>query len=126
MRDCNQCGKCCTNYGGQDLSASAEDLERWRTTRPDISAYVLDEKIWFDPQSRAPLKDCPWLREPRAGFFTCAIYAERPEDCRFYPVTVTQMLKDECEMLEAHDRLRPRNAQRALDRLMVASRPARS
>ncbi|MFK7885485.1 MAG: YkgJ family cysteine cluster protein [Gammaproteobacteria bacterium] len=125
MRDCNQCGKCCTNYGGQDLSASAQDLDQWRARRPDIAAYVLDDEIWFDPLTREPLTRCPWLQEARPGFFTCAIYADRPEDCRFYPVTVEQMVQDECEMLESHDVLRPRNAQRALDRIMVLSRPPR-
>ena len=34
------------------------------------------------------------------------------------------MVKDECEMLEKKDLLNPKQAQKALDKLMADSRPA--
>jgi hypothetical protein len=84
MRECNQCGKCCTNYGGGGgLSASAEEIDWWETARPDIARYVRDGKIWASPE----------------------------------------MLKDDCEMLQAHDLADPGKAQKKLDLLMSDSRP---
>ncbi|MFK8017073.1 MAG: YkgJ family cysteine cluster protein [Gammaproteobacteria bacterium] len=126
MKDCNQCGKCCTNYGGNGgLSASTDDIAQWRKHRPDIARYVRGNDIWFDPHSGEQLDRCPWLRrDDNAGRYTCDIYADRPEDCRFYPVRIEQMIQDDCEMLEPQDLLRRRHAQKTLDTLMADSRPA--
>jgi hypothetical protein len=49
--------------------------------------------------------------------------ARRPGDCRYYPVDIEQMLKDDCEMLQAHDLADPGKAQKKLDLLMSDSRP---
>lgn len=107
------------------MSASHEDIESWRERRPDIAKYVRDGEIWFDPQSGEQLDRCPWLRlAPNSKRYTCDIYQDRPEDCRFYPVRVEQMIQDDCEMLEAHDRLSVRRAQKRLDVIMQHSRPA--
>lgn len=125
MRECNQCGKCCTNYGGGGgLSASAEEIDAWEAARPDIARYVRDGKIWVSPETGKTLDHCPWLEKmPDQDKYTCRIYFDRPGDCRYYPVDIEQMLKDDCEMLQPHDLTDPRRAQKKLDLLMADSRP---
>lgn len=124
MKECNQCGKCCINYGGNGLCATASEIEWWEIFRPDIFQYVRDGKIWFSPLTGEPLEHCPWLQKlPDEDKYICGIYFDRPEDCKHYPVTIEQMIKDECEMLEVRDLDQPDRAQENLDRLMVDSRP---
>ena len=124
MKDCNQCGKCCTLYGGDGLSASASEIEWWETYRPDIARYISGEKIWISPVTGKQMMRCPWLRKlPNQNKFICRIYYDRPDECKHYPVTIAQMVKDECEMLEVQDLAKPKQAQKALDRLMADSRP---
>lgn len=124
MKDCNQCGRCCTRYGGGDLSASAEDIEHWAEFRPDVHRYVDAGRIWVDPTSGQVLDHCPWLTQPGDdGKFICSIYDQRPEDCRLYPVRIDDMYQDGCEMLEKKDLSDLRRAQRRLDELMADSRP---
>ena len=124
MKDCNQCGKCCTHYGNGGLSASADEIDSWENNRPDIAAYVSDGKIWISPATGKQMTRCPWLRKlPGQEKFICRIYFDRPDDCKHYPVTIEQMVRDECEMLDARDLLNPRKAQVDLDKLMSDSRP---
>ena len=124
MKDCNQCGKCCTKYSDGGLSASASEIELWDVFRPNIYRYVRDGKIWMSPDTGKQLALCPWLRkEPGQKKYTCDIYYDRPEDCRHYPVTITQMINDDCEMLEQQDLANPKKAQKTLDKLMFDSRP---
>jgi Fe-S-cluster containining protein len=67
---------------------------------------------------------CPWLRKlPGQDKYICRIYYNRPDDCKHYPVTIEQMLNDECEMLEPRDLADLKKAQRTLDLLMADSRP---
>ena len=125
MKNCNSCGKCCEKYGHDGLSASAEEIEAWETYRPDIARYVQDGKIWIDPTTGKHVERCPWLRKsPEGNKFTCDIYEDRPEDCRYYPVHIAEMIRDECEMLEPRDLFNHRRAQRKLDAIMIDSRPA--
>ncbi len=125
MKECNQCGKCCTRYSNGGLSAEKNEIEFWDDFKPDIYRYVRDGKIWMDPDTGKQLALCPWLRKlPDQTRFTCDIYFDRPDDCKYYPVTIDQMVKDECEMLETKDLLNPKQAQKALDKLMADSRPA--
>lgn len=125
MKDCNQCGKCCTNYANGGLSASAGEIDHWETWRPDIARFVRDGKIWIDPETGKQLERCPWLKKlPGQRKYICRIYDDRPADCRYYPVNIDQMARDDCEMLEARDLRNPRQAQRTLDLLMADSRPA--
>ncbi len=124
VKDCNQCGKCCTNYGGGNLSVTAREIDWWETHSPEIASYVSDGKIWVSPVTGKTMERCPWLRKlPRQNKYICRIYYNRPDDCKHYPVDIEQMVKDDCEMLEAHDLRRPKQAQIALDRLMSDSRP---
>ncbi len=124
MKECNQCGKCCTNYGGGDLTATAGEIDWWEDNRPEIFRHVRDGKIWVSPLSGETLDRCPWLRKlPGQPKYICDIYYDRPDDCKHYPVDIEQMLRDDCEMLEARDLDRPKQAQKALDRLMSDSRP---
>ncbi|MBG7610537.1 MAG: YkgJ family cysteine cluster protein [Anaerolineae bacterium] len=124
MKECNQCGKCCTNYSNGGLSASASEIESWENSRPDITRYVNDGKIWMDPTTGEQLKLCPWLKKlPNENKYTCDIYYDRPDDCKLYPVTIDDMIKDECEMLEKRDLINPKQAQKTLDQLMADSRP---
>jgi Fe-S-cluster containining protein len=124
MKECNQCGKCCINYGGGGLSVSQSEIDLWEIFRPEIYRYVNDGKIWVSPVTGKQMLRCPWLRKlPKQNRFICRIYNDRPAECRHYPVTVEQMVQDECEMLEVRDLIRPRQAQNTLNRLMADSRP---
>jgi Fe-S-cluster containining protein len=60
---------------------------------------------------------------PRRGKYTCSIYYDRPGDCEHYPVDISQIMSDECEMLEVKDLAQPKLAQHSLDRLITDSRP---
>lgn len=124
MKECNQCGKCCTKYSNAGLSASSDEIEYWDNFRPEIYRYVNDGNIWINPESGKQLTLCPWLRKaPNQQKYTCDIYHDRPDDCKYYPVTIEQMVKDDCEMLEAKDLLNPKQGQKTLDKLMADSRP---
>ena len=78
----------------------------------------------MNPASGEYFARCPWLsKSPDDKKFTCDIYADRPEECRHYPIDIAQMLRDECEMLERRDVLDVKRAQRKLDAIMIESRP---
>lgn len=120
MKNCNSCGKCCIKYGNGGLSASAEDLQIWETQRPDIYRYTRDGDIWKDPESGQQIEHCPWLQiDTTHSYYTCAIYFDRPEDCRLYPATIEDMIKDDCEMLEASDLRNLKQAKKDLNMLML-------
>ncbi len=124
MKDCNQCGKCCTRYGGGGLTATNSEIDWWEDHRPDIFEYVRDEKIWVSPVTGKQMSRCPWLRKlPNQEKYICRIYNDRPEDCKQYPVSIDEMVRDECEMLDLRDLRNPKKAQRDLDLLMADSRP---
>lgn len=58
----------------------------------------------MDPLTGEQIDLCPWLRRaPDQVHYSCAIYFDRPQDCRIYPATVADMIKDDCEMLEPGD-----------------------
>lgn len=125
MKDCNQCGKCCVKYSNGGLSASASEIELWEIFKPEIYQYVSDGKIWVNPETGEQIERCPWLRKmPNQEKYTCDIYYDRPDDCKYYPVTIEQMVQDECEILEEQDLAQPKQAQKILDKLMSESRPA--
>jgi len=126
LKECNQCGKCCSKYGGEGLSVSISEIELWETFRPDIFDYVYNGSIWIDPDTNRQLSQCPWLRRApndNEERYTCAIYLDRPDDCKYYPVTLVQMIEDECEMLEEKDLANPKQAQKTLNEIMIDSRP---
>lgn len=124
MKECNQCGKCCIKYSNGGLSVTESEIKSWDMFRPDIYAYVSYGNIWMNPDTGKQLELCPWLRkEPNLNKYTCDIYYDRPDDCKYYPVTIEQMIKDECEMLEERDLLKPKQAQKMLNKLMADSRP---
>ena len=128
MKECNQCGKCCTKYGGSDLNASTEEIELWELFNPKIYQYVQNNEIWFDPNTGVRLNDCPFLAiEPKKEShakdrYICSIYQDRPEDCRHYPSLISEMIRDECEMIEPIDHKNQIRAQHKLDILMIDSR----
>ena len=125
LKACNQCGKCCTKYGNGGLSITPEEVELLELFKPDIAQYISDGKIWVDPNTGKRLNACPWLRKvPDQNIYTCDIYYDRPNDCKYYPVTIEQMINDACEMLEPCDLANPTQAQTTLDKLMSDSRPA--
>ena len=136
MKACTQCGKCCLQYSDGGLSATADEVTWWQTFRPEIAQYVRDGQIWMDPQTGGRLPVCPFLiaEHPQATAepgtadrgpvrYGCSIYHDRPDDCRQYPVSIDEMRRDGCEMLEVRDLDNPKRAQRALDALMSDSRP---
>ncbi|WP_435274712.1 YkgJ family cysteine cluster protein [Psychrobium sp. nBUS_13] len=128
MKDCNQCGKCCIKYGDGALSATADEIALWEIFNPEIYAYVKDDEIWFDPDTKEQLTRCPFLGvEPKSKAsdsikYTCSIYLNRPEDCRHYPSSINEMVIDECEMIESIDLINIKKSQATLDRLMKGSR----
>lgn len=123
MKPCNQCGKCCINYSDGGLSATKDEIQYWEIFRPLISEYVSKGNIWMDPKTGEQLKRCPWLAKlPQEDKYSCSIYHDRPDDCKQYPVTISQMIYDECEMLEIKDLSKPKLAQSALDKLMSNNR----
>jgi Fe-S-cluster containining protein len=126
VKECNQCGKCCINYSDGGLSASPSEIEWWNTFRPDIARFVHKGEIWIDPDTKKMITRCPWLRHsPQENKYSCDIYYDRPDDCKHYPVTVEQMINDDCEMLELKDLKQTKQAQKSLDKIMIDSRPAR-
>ncbi|QHJ11518.1 hypothetical protein FX988_01752 [Paraglaciecola mesophila] len=132
MKECTQCGKCCTQYGDGGLSVTDNEIDMWELFQPDIAQYVKNGLIWSSPETGKRLDHCPFLRvipgdknsAHSKDIYTCDIYYDRPDDCRYYPVTIKQMINDECEMLEDNDLADPVKAQKALDTLMKDSRPA--
>lgn len=133
MKECNGCGKCCIKYGDGALSASKEEIEMWALFRPEIYQYVQNEQIWFDPKTKQQLSYCPFLEVVPSTVaaneekkYSCKIYLDRPEDCRFYPSNIAEMVRDECEMIEITDltnQTTKKQAQVKLDKLMSDSRP---
>ena len=141
MKPCTQCGKCCQQYSDGGLSATSEEIDWWQTFRPEIARYVRDGRIWMHPETGERLPDCPFLTADTAPAdeqsvasgsaanpggrvrYSCSIYHDRPDDCRQYPVSIGEMRRDGCEMLELRDLDNPIRAQRALDALMSDSRP---
>jgi len=78
----------------------------------------------MEPNTGKQLELCPWLRkQENQNIYTCDIYFDRPDDCKHYPVTIEQMIEDECEMIEKRDLVNPKHAQKILDKLMMDSRP---
>lgn len=126
MKDCNSCGKCCIKYSNGALSASQQEIELWEVFNPDIAAYVNKGEIWADPKSGKLLEICPFLRQETAITstnvkYSCDIYFDRPDDCKFYPSNVQEMILDDCEMLEAQDLKDLKKAQAKLDIIMTDS-----
>ncbi len=122
MKNCNQCGKCCINYSNGGLSATAEEVEFWEIFRPHVYRYVKEGKIWMDPTTGVQLTRCPWLVKSDDNKYICEIYFDRPDDCKQYPVLISQMIQDECEMLEEKDIKDSKRAQKNLDKIMIDSR----
>ena len=81
----------------------------------------------MNPKTGEQLEVCPWLKKvPNEEKYLCDIYFDRPDDCKYYPVTVEEMIRDECEMIELKDLDNPVKAQETLDKIMVDSRPSYS
>jgi len=136
MQNCNQCGKCCIKYGNGGLSAAPEEIDWWQNHRPEIAKYVKKGKIWMNPTTEEQLTACPFLMvesqqnnmttatESTKIKYSCSIYYDRPDDCKYYPVKIDEMIRDGCEMIEVRDLTDARSAQITLDRIMSDSRPA--
>ena len=122
MKDCNSCGKCCIKYSNGALSASKQEIELWEIFNPDIAEYVHKGEIWADPKSGKLLELCPFLRQEKEGApYMCDIYLDRPDDCKYYPSNVQEMVLDGCEMIEESDLKDLKKAQAKLDIIMSDS-----
>jgi len=84
--NCIKCGKCCRVWS--NLSITKEDISRWQNT--DMMKYVVDNEVWFDPETKERLQVCPFLIDN-----TCSIHPgedgedgedKRPSICRKYPM----------------------------------------
>jgi len=114
VRPCNQCGKCCLIYADGGLDVTQEEIDGWKDNAPHIHQYVRGGEIWFSPDTGKRLSRCPWLVGDSAPY-SCGIYQDRPADCRSYPVLLTDMIRDECEMIELKDLNDQSRAQEHLD-----------
>jgi len=127
MKECNACGKCCQKYSDGGLSASKREIEIWEIEQPHIFKYVRQGNIWMDPVSGQQIEVCPWLKKVPAKppstrvQYHCDIYEHRPDDCRFYPSTLSEMILDECEMIEPKDIKNPKQAHISLASIMEDS-----
>ncbi len=87
---CQQCGKCCKGQGGT-LSATEEDIKRWRNN--DEYEFVLEyvdhvllellgtTDLWFDPEDDGEeMDECPWFEHG-----VCCIEEVKPDVCRNFP-----------------------------------------
>ena len=123
MKECNQCGKCCIKYGNGGLTTSTSQISYWSDHKPEIYKYVKNGNIWFEPETGNQIEVCPWLRkQPNQNIYTCDIYYNRPDDCKFYPSTLDEMVIDDCEMIEPKDLANPKQGQKSLDIIMQDSR----
>lgn len=122
MKDCNSCGKCCIKYSNGALSASKPEIELWEVFNPEIAEYVHQGEIWVDPKTKQLLTLCPFLRQEKIGApYTCDIYLDRPDDCKYYPSNVQEMILDGCEMIDDNDLKDLKKAQAKLDIIMTDS-----
>jgi len=126
MKACNSCGKCCIKYSNGALSASADEIALWEVFSPEVAQYVHDGEIWADPNTGKLFELCPFLRQTTDQKsqvrYTCDIYFDRPDDCKYYPSNVQEMINDDCEMIEAADLRDLKKAQTKLDVIMIDSR----
>ena len=87
-RECSKCdSKCCIAWGASGLSFTTADIKKWEDNSADhLLEYVIDNKIWFDPDTKEKLKSCPFLSGNG-----CTIYPKegevdlRPTVCISYP-----------------------------------------
>lgn len=126
MKECNSCGKCCIKYSNGALSASKQEIELWEVFTPAIAEYVHNGEIWADPKSGKLLELCPFLRLAESNKtsqvkYSCDIYFDRPDDCKYYPSNVQEMILDGCEMIEASDLNDLKKAQAKLELIMTDS-----
>ena len=126
MKECNSCGKCCIKYSNGALSASKQEIELWEVFTPAIAEYVHNGEIWADPKSGKLLELCPFLRLAESNKtsqvkYSCDIYFDRPDDCKYYPSNVQEMILDGCEMIEASDLHDLKKAQAKLELIMTDS-----
>ena len=126
MKECNSCGKCCIKYSNGALSASKQEIELWEVFTPAIAEYVHKGAIWADPKSGKLLELCPFLRLAESNKtsqvkYSCDIYFDRPDDCKYYPSNVQEMILDGCEMIEASDLNDLKKAQAKLELIMTDS-----
>lgn len=123
MKECNSCGKCCIKYSNGALSASKQEIELWQVFTPRIADYVSKGQIWADPKSGKLLELCPFLRLERTVTavkkYSCDIYFDRPDDCKYYPSNVQEMILDGCEMIETVDLLDLKKSQLKLQAIMA-------
>lgn len=122
MKNCNSCGKCCIKYSNGALSATTQEIELWEIFNPEIADYVHQGQIWVEPKTKQLLSLCPFLKqETPSSPYTCDIYLDRPDDCKYYPSNVQEMILDGCEMIEEVDLKDLKKAQARLDIIMTDS-----
>lgn len=82
---CLACGICCDLYGAS-LTASLQDIERWRTEgRSDILSEVgADGTLWVRGDGSRH-ETCPFIVRQGPDRAICGIHEAKPEICRGYP-----------------------------------------
>ena len=91
-----------------------------------LPEYVHNGEIWGDPKSGKLLERCPFLRleenhKTSRVKYSCDIYYDRPDDCKYYPSNVQEMILDGCEMIEEVDLKDLKKSQAKLELIMTDS-----
>ena len=85
MYNCDGCGAKCCKLWSTSISISQADLAKWEDT--NMMDYLVDDKAWFDPETKVQLTACPFLLNNK-----CSIHPKdseidmRPEVCGQYPM----------------------------------------
>lgn len=111
MKPCNGCGKCCS-YGGKGNLGPIEQsqIDIWSKTKPELLQHTRKEtdgtyRVWINPATGDFYEQCPWLIAGDARYkYHCAIQDIKPKACTNYPMSVLQMLRDDCEIWDESDK----------------------
>lgn len=93
---CEQCGKCCLEWGAYFVLITAEDIDRWMNeNRHDILRYIefinKDTAFgWVNPQNRTRLSRCPFLYKKDKSDYFCLIHNTKPKRCKDYSCAVSE------------------------------------
>lgn len=86
---CIKCGKCCRLKIVNGI-ATEQDFKRWHK-RDDILEWIVKDRFWFDPGTKKPVQECPWIDGN-----LCGIQEVKPDWCRDYPKTIQIAKLNKC------------------------------
>ena len=95
---CQQCGRCCKNVDGLDVTT--DDIKRFKKILGvNKSYYEIQTKIWWNEIiGRLEIDgnengSCIFLRKIRGqNKYTCKIHGCKPDMCRKFPINKEQLV----------------------------------